>query len=490
VWLLNSHFEGPEISDSPGYRGEWMLAISFVQFNGESTFTWMSIARVAAIVFPILGTVLIWRISKRLSTTWTAICATTLWVFSPTVLTFGAAITPDVCAAAFGLLAAWRNYLWLRLPTVRNSVLMGMSLGFTLLSKFTWIMLPPLLIVLFVAECTRCRCSAKRWTRLVRQLLLAGLVSIFIVNLGYEFTGFGWKLSDFTFCSRALSGVEGLTGNRFLDSWVGEIRLPIPKDYVLGIDLQKRDFEGRFQSYFLGEWRESGWWYYYIVGVWLKEPIALTALLLFGTFQLVVRVKNNGVQLDNCWAWFLVSIPGVVLFVFVSSQTGFNHHVRYVLPALPCLYMGVGTLATLSSQSRNKWVVIVLLAWYCASSVAVLPRSYSFFNEAVGGPAAGIKYLNNSNLDWGQDLLTIRKWINENPDRRPVYLVYSVGLIDDFEVLGIDAINGRPYLSEFGPMKEGWWVVFNELQLHEKGRWFRGKKGVRLSASTSAYLVQ
>ncbi len=490
VWLLNSHFDGPAISDAPGYRGEWMLAVRFVQINGESTFAWMSLARVAGVVFPLLGTLLIWGISKRLFSTWTAICATTFWVFSPTVLTFGASITPDVCAATFGLLVAWRNYIWLRLPTLKNSILLGTSLGVALLSKFTWIILPPLLIVLLIAECIRCRCHTKGWIQRFGQLALVGFIAIFTVNLGYEFTGFGWKLSEFTFCSQALSGAESLPGNRFFDSWIGEIRLPIPKDYVLGIDLQKRDFEGRFESYFLGERKDSGWWHYYIVGLWLKEPIALSLLLMFGIVQLVVQFKRQGFRYSGCWPWFVVSIPGIVLFIFVSSQTGFNHHLRYVLPSLPCLYMAIARLATLGRQSRTKWAVIVLLVWYCASSVAVLPRSYSYFNEAVGGPSAGMNYLDNSNLDWGQDLLTIRQWIKDNPDRRPVYLIYSVDLIDDFEVLGIEATNGRPYIDEMGPTKAGWWIVSNGLLLRKEGRWFRDKKGVRLSVSTSAYLVK
>jgi hypothetical protein len=39
-----------------------------------------------------------------------------------------------------------------------------------------------------------------------------------------------------------------------------------------------------------------------------------------------------------------------------------------------------------------------------AETLAVHPHELSFFNAAAGGPSSGAAWLNDSNLDWGQDL--------------------------------------------------------------------------------------
>ena len=49
-----------------------------------------------------------------------------------------------------------------------------------------------------------------------------------------------------------------------------------------------------------------------------------------------------------------------------------------------------------------------------ADGVVFLYINIEYFNELVGGPDNGYKYLIDSNLDWGQDLRLLKKWIDEN----------------------------------------------------------------------------
>src|SRR5438552_871922 len=54
-------------------------------------------------------------------------------------------------------------------------------------------------------------------------------------------------------------------GKRFEGTWMSSIPIPLPRNYVVGIDLQRKDLEKSHQpSYLRGEFREKGWWYYYI----------------------------------------------------------------------------------------------------------------------------------------------------------------------------------------------------------------------------------
>jgi hypothetical protein len=43
-----------------------------------------------------------------------------------------------------------------------------------------------------------------------------------------------------------------------------------------------------------------------------------------------------------------------------------------------------------------------------SSAVAIAPHYLSYFNRLSGGPAAGYRYLADSNVDWGQDLPALR----------------------------------------------------------------------------------
>ena len=44
------------------------------------------------------------------------------------------------------------------------------------------------------------------------------------------------------------------------------------------------------------------------------------------------------------------------------------------------------------------------LAWLAISTLRVYPQGISYFNEWIGGPAQGWRYLADSNIDWGQNL--------------------------------------------------------------------------------------
>jgi hypothetical protein len=65
--------------------------------------------------------------------------------------------------------------------------------------------------------------------------------------------------------------------------------------------------------------------------------------------------------------------------------------------------------------------MIVKLA---VTSLSVYPNHLAYFNLAVGGPENGPKYLLDSNLDWGQDLLKLRRWADRSGGEEPQLLAY------------------------------------------------------------------
>jgi hypothetical protein len=101
-----------------------------------------------------------------------------------------------------------------------------------------------------------------------------------------------------------------------------------------------------------------------------------------------------------------------------------NQHYRYVLGMLPFLFVFIAKFGIIQHRLL-QFTILLLMMWYCGSSLAVFPHSLSYFNEAVGGPNWGHRYLLGSNLEWGQDVLLLKKWIGKHPECEPIFIAQS-----------------------------------------------------------------
>ena len=431
----------------------------FLIANGPAARNLFRLARAMCIPFSLIGMWVCFRWGTELTSVRGGLIASTLWCFSPNTIGHGALMTTDIAATSLGLLAAWRFAAWLEHRTSVNVFLAGAALGLTLLTKLYWSCLFAIWPVLLMVD----RARTQRWNSFTTdclQLLAILLIGLNVLNLGYFFSGTGTKLGEFSFYSRALSGElrvpgENLPGNRFTDSWMGGFPVPLPKDYVSGIDLQKLDFEQGKWSYFLGEVKvQGGWLHYYAVGLFLKVPLATWLLCLLGIAAMLRSrdVRTTAIRL------LPLAVPVAVLFVIVSSQTGMNRHVRYVFPTLPLVYL-IGGLAGRLWLRRS----VLLVGFSVLSSLWVFPHSLSFFNVSIGGADQGFHYLIDSNLDWGQDLYAVRDWLDEHPAARPAY----VASIHDVPLSSF-GIETRSHGANEIPA--GWHIVSRHQRFHPDGR--------------------
>jgi hypothetical protein len=263
------------------------------------------------------------------------------------------------------------------------------------------------------------------------------LISLYVINLGYFFEDTGRPLGDFEFVSQTFAGPgpHWPPGeNRFRGGWLSRLPVPLPAEYLQGIDVQRRDFESKLPSYLAGQWRDRGWWYYYIYALGVKEPLGSWALVLWGLAMTLARRPGSARWENEAALW----LPAATVLIFVSSQTGFNHHMRYILPAFPFIAVATGKVGRFLRLHRPwaRILLIALLSWIVGSVLLVYPHVMSYFNEAAGGPEHGHNHLVDSNIDWGQDLLYLRDWLREHPEVRPLRLAVFHFL--DPRLLGID----------------------------------------------------
>jgi hypothetical protein len=302
------------------------------------------------------------------------------------------------------------------------------------------------------------------------------LPGVYMINMGYLFDGSLRPLKDYQFISGTLTGQEvakgkTMVGNRFADSWMGCIPVPLPAEFVQGIDTQKLDFERGIESYARGVWSDRGWWWYYGYGLLLREPLGVWGFLVFALFASCFYRSVNATCENTSWRDELtILIPLLLVFVFLSSQTGFSINPRYIVPVLPLLYIFVSKVA---SAKIFRLPTAVLLAWVVVSSLSFYPYSMSYFNELAGQPKNYPKYLLGSNIDWGQDAYALKAWVEKHPEAKPLYVSYQSPI--SLEKLGIESTRTVPTEPT-----TGWMVIgVNELFTKEgKLDWIKGHETV------------
>jgi 4-amino-4-deoxy-L-arabinose transferase-like glycosyltransferase len=439
LWPVVTNYEGYHYV--PHWRvPDVRLGVAFMKLNEHDYLAVYGVCRVVVALFSVVGGYAIYRWSCDLFGRTGGLISLSLWATCPLALAHGGLTTPDMVATVLGFSATYQFWRYLRNPSLRSAVPASILLGLALGSKFTMLVLP---VVWFLLAAVRCSPTGRRAFAQFKgvaaaQLGILVVVPIVVVNSLYLFEGTGALLGSYRFYSRSLAGkLESPMsngGNRFAHSILQYLPVPLPEQYLLGLDDQLCDAEdGETYNYLRGEIRKGkGWWYYYVYGLTVKLP--METLFLVGCALLSVIARFCRMHLLNEAA---LCLPTATILLLISSKSGLNGHVRYALPVLPFLFVFCGRLAKLVTVRPRLWggVVALALSGNLMSVVSVHPDYLSYFNEAVGGPDDGWKCLAESNLDWGQGLIALREWLDDHRDDRPLYLAYNGTMYP--EIVGI-----------------------------------------------------
>jgi hypothetical protein len=103
-------------------------------------------------------------------------------------------------------------------------------------------------------------------------------------------------------------------------------------------------------------------------------------------------------------------VPLALIFISLLFSTN-NLGYRYLLPLLPVSFVYI---ARSLSPSLRPPVILSLLLWLILGTLAISPYYLTYFNEIAGGPERGRFILSDSNLDWGQDLVGLKNYLDRN----------------------------------------------------------------------------
>jgi hypothetical protein len=459
----------PDTSVIRGARGERSIGRDFIRANAERVFWLFTLGRWACIPFSIVGAVTCFAYGRALYGPAAGLMAATMWCFSPNILGHGQLVAHDVPAASLGVVATYAFWQWLQRPSWWTTAVAGLALGCALLTKMTMLIH---LAVWPVVWCAwqflddRSSQSIKSIGRGGLKLIAIFVIAIDVVNVGYLFQGSFAPLDSYHFQSKVLAGSQQ-SSNRFEDSILGDLPVPLPGPFVAGMDFQRFVLEGGlpFQfSYLRGEWSTQGWPYYYLYAMAIKAPLGAWVLLMAAVAMRVGRLDGHNRSRDE----MVLLAPAASLLLVASVSATWTDHLRHVLPCFPFAFIWISRIAEVQ-WSSHRWFAALrtaALVWFVASSLSVYPHSLSYFNESVGGPMNGPYHLLSSNIDYGQDLLKLARWAEQHQEARPLGLAYWDLDSVDPQIAGIEyfvAPSAPPPGSttdgdRWGP-QPGWYAV-------------------------------
>ncbi|MFA5859368.1 MAG: glycosyltransferase family 39 protein [Elusimicrobiota bacterium] len=383
------------ITPQPGFPEDSYAWINKMQYTVSDEFVYKNTLPAENILFPtrmavvglsaLLATILVlW--SSQLYGTYAGILAGTLYLFCPNMLTHGHLVTTDLPGTLFFVSTFYFLYLYYRRQTNISAGLTGIMAGLALASKFSNIIIFPALFILLLFFPPRSNAADVK-PKIFWHILLFTIFTGLTISVCYGFT---------------------------------QTQL-----YIDGLTRVFSDISSRGRSSFLaGQYSTAGWWYYFLLAFFWKTPIPVMILLIYRIVTLFTQ-KPRGIHYREEW---LILIP-LLLFTASALTQKLNIGIRHILPAYPLLYLWVSGILMHDNprgdkpDTRHLLVILPLLAWMIFSTVNIRPYYITYFNELVGGPKNGYKYLVDSNLDWGQDLKRLSVYLKtQNVD--DIYLSY------------------------------------------------------------------
>ncbi|MBU2551371.1 MAG: glycosyltransferase family 39 protein [Proteobacteria bacterium] len=378
------------------------------------------------------------------------------WALSPNIMAHARLVTMDVGLCLFFTLTLYLTWRFLKRPGPTRAVLLGLSLGLANLTKYTALLLLPILPLLFLVQVLAAPAD-KRGTLFkhgLAGLIGAYLLSLLVLNAGYGFRNTPTDLRKMPAASAFFQSLAASPAGAW--SW------PAPRDYLSGLDRQKKDTEtGVFPNYLEGRFNQEGWWYYYTLAWVLKTPPAFQLLLLLSLAAALYPFRGRS-RADLAY----LALPLAVLWIILSFFNRIDAGVRYFLPAWPLLFVYAGSLAAVRiGRPRTRQAVAALLfAAWLIESLWVFPNYLAYFNPLYVKPSQARFHLLDSNLDWGQDLKRLKTYM----DRRGIdritlayfghadpalygidYRPAGAGPVDGPLAVSANLVMGLPYLLTY-----------------------------------------
>jgi len=376
-------------------------------------------ARLAVSVLALLLAGVVFVAAREMFGVAAATVSLCLLVFEPNLIAHGALVTTDTGVACFIFATVLAFYRYRRAPSAARLATVGLAAGLALATKHSAVLLLPMLAVLCIVDCIS-PLRLERTPAPLRRALGRGAELAAILAIGVAVL---WASYGFRYAARP-SGVPMTVS---LESYIRnsdergihsplvdrviptlERRRVLPESYLYGLANVLLGSTAGSPTYVLGRLYPSGRWFYFPLAFVIKSTLGF--LLLVSTGLLLVWAEER-------WRPALWLLLPVVLYLAACMKSDVNIGVRHVLPIYPFLIvLAAGGIAPLLRWRGGSALVALALAAHVGSSLRSCPDYLAYSNEAWGGTRRTYRVLSDSNVDWGQGLTSVRRYLDQHPD--------------------------------------------------------------------------
>jgi hypothetical protein len=243
------------------------------------------------------------------------------------------------------------------------------------------------------------------WTQRIREMQVLG-----------EYLRSGQALPDVAAFDAEVAARRPGLAERFITTAV-DLRA-LPEAYLLGLAYAVAMAQIR-PSYLLGQVSLTGWASYFPIAFAVKTPATTLVLLALACALATGRVwrrGRNAMDGGRSREAMTIVVPMTIVMV-VAMVSRFNIGYRHILPMLPFAYVLLGgvpsELTRLLGARRTAVVVVGACVLLAAETLTARPFFLPFFNVVAERSRGGLDLLSDSNLDWGQALPALRRWMDD-----------------------------------------------------------------------------
>ena len=342
------------------------------------------------------------------------------YVLCPNMLAHSGLVTTDFPLTVFFFISLFYLYLLTDKITILRVVLAGISLGLAFTAKYSALLLSLPYMAAFMYIFLKKDIDISEGLSVYKKSILIPAVFVLILLTAYltiwSVYGFDYRAdildakSEQEIEKTVFKWEENKAKSAVLNKALDSIRYfhILPESYIYGLyRFLSRADEGH-AAFLMGEYSGHGWWYYFLMAFLIKTPIPVLYLFL-GSILFLSRYQNRAKT------FIFIALP-VMLMFFVSTRQHINIGLRHILPVYPLIFVLIGGLININiSRKRLAGIILTLaMTWSVWTSINIYPYYLAYFNEFIGGPQNGYKYLVDSNLDWGQDLPGLKEYMDRN----------------------------------------------------------------------------
>jgi len=355
-----------------------------------------------------------------------ALFALALVALDPNFVAHAGVVHTDI-GAALGFLAtvlSWEAAR--RRPTLLRHALAALALGLALATKFSAILLPPILLLQSLVAARRDPHPGRAVSRTLLGLAAVGIGALLVVVAMYA------PLTARMDPNHQRVVIHEMVAGRGAPKLSAAIESVVPfsrplAHYLGGLaSVLRQNVVGGGVNYLFGKSSVHGFPFYFFAAFALKSTIAF---LVVTAMTLAFFLRRPAAFSEEARLFLL---PPAVLFLS-SLGSAYNIGIRHMLPVYPFLALAGASVFARVARRRGPHervnpaaaalLVLPLLCGY--ELIRIHPHELSYFNALAGGPENGRKLLSDSNVDWGLDLKRLARELARRGAARPTIVYFG-----------------------------------------------------------------